>query len=140
MPTRAAILLLLAATPTLAGELPPGLAGAVRAFDRAQSRNDTDALGALVSDDFLLVNSNATVEDKRQYLADFHLPGFRIAPYVWQQPVRKAWDDGAVTGGLLHLRWTQDGARHERALRIAYVWRKRRGHWQAVYAQVTRMP
>jgi ketosteroid isomerase-like protein len=136
----AIVLMCLAASSAYADTLPPDLVKAVKDYDLAQTRNDTAALGRLVTDDFVLVNSNAAVEDKRQFLADFHLPGFRIEPYVWEQKVAKAWGDGAITGGLLHLRWTQDGKHPSRWLRISYVWQTRDGHWRATYAQVTRVP
>ena len=136
----AATILLLSAVPALAVELPPDLAKAVKDYDRAQIHNDIPTLERLVADDYVLVNSNATVENKQQFLADFNLPGFKIDPYVVEQPVQKVWGDAAVIGGLVHLSWTQDGKHQTRMLRIAYVWAKRNGHWQATYTQVTRVP
>ena len=124
----------------IATGLPPDLAKAVKEFDEAQVHNDIRALTQLVADDFVLVNSDASVENKQQYLADFGLPGFKIDPYVVEQPVVKMLGDAAVVGGLVHLSWTQDGRHQTRALRIAYVWAKRGGRWQATYAQVTRVP
>jgi len=135
-----ALWLVLAAPPALAADLPPDLAAAVREYDHAQFGNDVATLDRLVDDDFVLVNSNASVEDKAQFLADFKLPGFRIEPYVLEQPVHKVWRDGAVIGGLVNLRWTQDGRQQTRKLRVAYVWMKRDGRWLATYAQVTRIP
>ncbi|MGN6149450.1 MAG: nuclear transport factor 2 family protein [Rhizomicrobium sp.] len=132
--------LLFSTVPAMADGLPPDLVKATRDYDAAQARGDTATLSRLVADDFILVNSNAVIEDKRQFLADYHLPGFKIEPYVWKQKIAKVWSDGAVTGGLLHLHWTQDGKHQSRWLRIAYVWQKRNGHWQARYAQVTRVP
>ena len=136
----AVAVLVLSAAPALAAELPPDLAKAVRDYDQAQSHNDMATLEHLVADDYMLVNSNATVENKQQFLADFNLPGFRIDPYVLEQPVAKVWGDAAVVGGLVHLSWTQDGKHQTRLLRVAYVWAKRSDHWQATYAQVTRVP
>ena len=136
----AAAILVLSAAPALAAELPPDLAKAVQDYDRAQIHNDIPTLERLVADDYVLVNSNATVENKQQFLADFNLPGFKIDPYVVEQPVEKLWDNAAVIGGLVHLSWTQDGKHQTRLLRVAYVWAKRNGHWQATYAQVTRVP
>jgi len=137
---RAALGLVLGTTPALAADLPPDLARAVRDYDRAQFGNDVATLDRLVVDDFVLVNSNASVEDKAQFLADFNLPGFKIEPYVIEQPVHKVWRDGAVIGGLVNLRWTQDGKHQTRPLRVAYVWQKRDGRWRVTYAQVTRVP
>ncbi len=120
--------------------LPPDLAKAVNDYDEAQVHNDVPALAKLVADDFVLVNSDASVENKQQYLADFRLPGFKIDPYVREQPVEKAWGDAALIAGLVHLSWTQDGKHQTRTLRIAYAWAKRAGRWQATYGQVTRVP
>jgi ketosteroid isomerase-like protein len=125
--------------PALAVELPSDLATAVKDYDRAQIQNDILTLRHLVADDYVLVNSNATVENKQQFLADFSLPGFKIDPYVVEQPVEKVWGNAAVIGGLVHLNWTQDGKHQTRLLRVAYIWAKRNGHWQATYAQVTRV-
>ena len=140
MRTAFTIFLVLCATSALAAELPPDLASALRDYDRAQFSNDIETLDRLVCDDFVLVNSNASVEDKAQFLADFKLPGFKIEPYVIEQPVHKVWRDGAVIGGLVNLRWTQDDTHQARSLRVAYVWMKRDGRWLATYAQVTRIP
>jgi hypothetical protein len=121
-------------------DLPPELAKAVKDYDQAQFNNDIPELNRLVSDDYVLVNSDATVEDKQKVLADHGLPGFRIDPYVLEQPVEKVWDNAAVIGGLAHLSWMQDGKRQTRLVRIAHVWAKRDGRWQTTYTQVTRAP
>jgi ketosteroid isomerase-like protein len=134
-----ALCLALLATRTLAADLPPDLVRAAHEYDRAQFANDIAALDRLVVDDFVLVNSDGSMQDKAQFLADFNLPGFRIEPYVIEQPVHKVWSDGAVVGGLVNLRWTQDGKQHARQVRVAYVWVKRDGRWRAAYAQVTRI-
>jgi hypothetical protein len=130
----------LLATSAPAADLPPDLARAVHDYDRAQFSNDVATLDRLVDADFALVNSNASVENKAQFLADFNLRGFKIEPYVIEHPVHKVWRDGAVIGGLVNLRWTQDGKHQTRPLRVAYVWVKRDGRWLVTYAQVTRVP
>lgn len=121
-------------------ELPPDLAKAVNDYDQATIHNDIAKLAGLVADDYMLVNSDATVQSKQQYLDDFNLPGFRIDPYVMEQPVRKVWGSTALTGGLLRLSWTQDGRHQTRLLRIAHVWTKRDGRWRMTYTQLTRVP
>ena len=136
----AVAMLALSAAPALAADLPPDLAKAVKDYGQAQFNNDIPELKRLVSDDYVLVNSDATVEDKQKVLADHSLPGFKIDPYVVEQPVEKVWDNAAVIGGLAHLSWTQDGKRQTRLVRIAYVWAKRNGRWQTTYTQVTPVP
>lgn len=126
--------------PAFTADLPPDLAKAVKDYDQARFNNDIPELERLVSDDYVLVNSDATVENKEKVLADHGLPGFRIDPHVLEQPVEKVWDNAAVIGGLARLGWTQDGRHQTRLVRIAHVWAKRNGRWQATYTQVTRVP
>ncbi len=126
--------------PTGTAGLPSDLAKAVSDYDQATIRNDIAALGDLVAEDYVLVNSDATVQNKQQYLADFTLPGFRIDPDVMEQPVLKVWGNTALMAGLLHLSWTQDGRHQRRLLRIAHVWAKYDGHWRMTYTQLTRVP
>ncbi|MGH8496636.1 MAG: nuclear transport factor 2 family protein [Gammaproteobacteria bacterium] len=121
-------------------ELPPDLAQAINAYDRATSSNDVETLGGIVADDYVLVNSDSTMQDKQSYLADFAVPGFKLDPYVMEQPVEKVLGDAAVTGGLLKLSWTLDGERHSRLLRIVHVWARHDGKWQLTYTQLTRVP
>lgn len=126
--------------PTGIAELPPDLAQAVHDYDQATVHNDVATLADLIAENYVLVNSDATVQNKRQYLADFEVPGFKIDPYVLEQPVQKVWGNTAVIGGLLRLSWTQDGEHQKRLLRIAHVWVKDNGHWQMTYTQLTRVP
>jgi ketosteroid isomerase-like protein len=125
------------ATPT--ESLPADLAEALAAYDRATFSNDIPALREIVADDYMLVNSDASLQDKASYLADFAAPGFRMEPYVMQAPVAKVWNDVALTGGLMPLAWTQDGVGHSRMLRIAHVWVRGGGRWRIAYTQLTRV-
>ncbi len=135
----AAALLALGTESVRGGDLPADLAAAVQEYDRATIHSDIPALERLIADDYVLVNSDASVENRRQYLADFNLPGFKIDPYVREQPMEKVWGDAAVVGGVVHLSWTQDGKHHARVLRLACVWVRRGGKWQMTYTQVTRV-
>jgi ketosteroid isomerase-like protein len=120
-------------------ELPPDLAKAIKEHEQATLRNDIVALAELVAKDYLLVNSDSTLQNKQSYLSDFTMPGFRLDPYVMEQPVLKIWGDTALTEGRLHLAWTQDGKRQNRVVRIAHVWAKDDGHWRLTYTQLTRV-
>src|SRR5688572_4794097 len=103
-------------------DLPPDLARAINEYDQATFRNDIVVLGDLVAEDYMLVNSDSTLQDKQSYLADFTVPGFRLNPYVMEEPVLKLWGNTALTAGRLHLTWTQDGRRHNRLVRVAHIW------------------
>lgn len=138
--TLAAMAPALAAEAASAGVLPPDLARTVADYDRATISNDTVTLGTLVADDYLLVNSDTTIQDKQSYLDDFRVPGFRLEPYVLQEPVHRVWGGVALTGGLVRLAWTLAGERHSRLLRIAHVWTRDGGRWRLAYTQLTRVP
>lgn len=130
------------ATPASYGiaAMPAELAAAVTEYRHATMRGDIAALSALVTDDYILVNSDSSVQAKPSYLADFKLPGFKIEHYAMEQPAHAVWGDTALVRGLLHLAWTQDGSQHNRVLRVAHVWRKSNGSWQLAYTQLTRVP
>jgi ketosteroid isomerase-like protein len=113
---------------------------AIRAYDRATVHNDVATLAQLVCDDYTLVNSDSTLQDKSSYLEDFKVPGFKLDPYVLEQPVRRVWGDTALVAGLVHLSWTLKGEHQARLLRIAHVWTKLEGRWRLAYTQLTRVP
>lgn len=121
-------------------ELPTELAQAVSAYDRATTSNDIEALDGIVADDYMLVNSDSTVQDKQSYLADFAVPGFKLHPYEIDQPLQKVLGNTALTGGLVKLSWTLDGTRESRLLRIVHVWAERDDQWRLTYTQLTRVP
>lgn len=118
-------------------QLPPSLSRAVRDYDEAQIKGDAAALGRLLADDYTLVNSRAQIEDKRQMIADYTAAGFRLDPYVVEQPIVRQWPGGAVVGGEVALSGTSDGAPFKGRIRFADVWRLRAGHWQVVFTEVT---
>ena len=134
-----AVLALIAA-PTFAAELPRDLAKTLKDYERAQLHNDAVTLERLVADDYVLVNSDSTVQNKQQFLEVFRLPGFKVDPHMVEPSVEKIWSNGAVIGGLIHLTWTKDGKEQTRWLRVAHIWAKLNGHWQTVYTQLTRVP
>jgi ketosteroid isomerase-like protein len=126
--------------PAGTGKVPSDLAKAMKSYEQATFSNDIAALGELVSEDYLLVNSDTTLQDKQSYLADFKAPGFKLDPNPMQQAVLKVWGDTALAAGLLPLGWTQEGRHQSRLLRIAHVWAKHDGRWQLAYTQLTRVP
>jgi ketosteroid isomerase-like protein len=142
--TRRTLLAAAAAAPTLivrtASAAESDLAAAVRRYDEATVGNDVATLAQLVADDYLLVNSDSTLQDKQSYLQDFKVPGFKLDPYVLEQQARRIWGDAALVAGVVNLSWTLAGKHHARRLRIAHVWRKQEGRWRLAYTQLTRVP
>lgn len=130
-------LLLLAAA---AVHLQADLAAAAKAYDKAQIEGNRAELERWLADDYLLVNSSGKLETKAQLIADYTAPGFTLEPFTVEQPVEKAWKDGAVMGGVATLRGTDGGQRYEVRLRFADIWAKRNGRWQVIYTQVAKAP
>lgn len=148
-PTRRALLataVALAGGPAFAqasappADLAPDLVQAWRDYDQATARSDIAALTELVTDDYMLVNSDASVQEKASYFADFRVPGFRLDPYVIEQPFHRVMGDAALTGGVFQLDWTQDDRRQSRRLRVVHVWTRQAGRWRIAYTQLTRVP
>ena len=142
--TRRTLLTAAAAAPAWVGwktsAAAPDLDDAIRAYDQATVHNDVAVLAQLVCDDYTLVNSDSSLQDKTSYLKDFKVPGFKVDPYVLEQPVRRVWGDTALVAGLVHLSWTLQGEHQARLLRIAHVWTKLEGRWRLAYTQLTRVP
>jgi ketosteroid isomerase-like protein len=126
------------ATVASAANIPADLRKAVEDYDHAQVKADAAELKRLVADDYLLVNSSGRVQNKAELIADYLAPGYKIEPYEVLQPVEKAWSDGAVMGGLVHLKGQSEGKPFAVTLRFADIWAKRNGKWQVVYSHVSK--
>lgn len=113
---------------------------AAETYHRATMAMDVDTLSALVAEDYMLVNSDSSVQDKASYLADFRLPDFRLDPYVVEAPLRRIWSAAALTGGSMRLAWSLSGRRHRRHLRFVHIWALHDGGWRLAYSQLTQIP
>ena len=118
--------------------MPPELARTIAAYDQATVDKDIDRLGALVKDDYVLVNSDMSVQNKQSYLEDFKVQGFRINQYTLSEPIQIVRADSALTGGFFQLSWVQDGRSLHRRTRIIHFWEKDAGQWRLAYTQLTR--
>jgi hypothetical protein len=113
---------------------------ATATYHRATMAMDVDALSALVAEDYVLVNSDSSVQDKASYLADFRLPDFRLDPYVVETPFRRIWSGAALAGGTMRLAWSLSGRRHRRHLRFVHIWALHDGGWRLAFSQLTQIP
>ena len=123
-----------------AAGLPSDVAQAWADYDRATISMDVDTLAGLVTDDYILVNSDASVQDKASYLADFKMPDFKLDRYEVEQPLERMLGNSALTGGVFNVGWTQDGRHQRRRLRFVHLWSKKDGRWRISYTQMTRIP
>lgn len=128
------------AAASLAADIPADLRKAVEDYDHAQVNADEAELRRLVADDYVLVNSTGKVQSKSELIADYLGPGYKIEPFTVLEPVEKAWGDGAVMGGLVHLKGMSEGKPFAVTLRFADIWARREGKWQVVYTHVSVPP
>jgi ketosteroid isomerase-like protein len=135
----AALVLLAAPTLALAGALPPDLAAAAHAYDAAQVQGDRAALERLVADDYVLVNGAGVVQSKADLISGYVAPGFKLDPFVIEEPVEKVLGDTALLGGRVNMTGVDGGQRFALTARFVDTWAKRDGRWRVVYSQVTRV-
>jgi ketosteroid isomerase-like protein len=129
-----------AATTPQAQALPADLAHALEAYHQATVHNDAKTLAGLVTDDYVLVNSDSSLQDKASYLTDFAVPGFKLDPYEVEPLDYAVRGDAALTAWSFTLGWTLDGRHQTRRLRMAQFWVKQHGQWRIAYTQLTRIP
>jgi hypothetical protein len=127
-------------TSAFAADIPTDLRKAVEDYDHAQVKADGAELRRLVADDYVLINSSGQVQNKSELIADYLAPGYKIEPFQILQPVEKVWNDGAVMGGLVHLKGLSEGKPFAVTLRFADIWAKRNGKWQVIYTHVSKPP
>jgi hypothetical protein len=132
--------LLIASTSAFGADLPADLAKAVHDYDEAQIKGNPAELQRLLADDYTLLNSGGKMQNKAELIADYTAPGFKLEPFVVEQPIEKVWSDGAVMGGIATLKGVDGGKPFTATLRFSDIWAKRKGVWRVIYTHVSRPP
>lgn len=125
-------------TTAFAADIPKDLRKAVDDYDHAQVHADEKELQRLVADDYVLINSSGRVQKKADLIADYLAPDYKLEPFTVLEPIERVWTDGAVMGGLVHLKGISGGKPFAVTLRFADIWAKRNGKWQVVYTHVSK--
>jgi len=118
--------------------IPADLGARVHAYDEAQVKGDKAALENLLADDYVLINSSGQRQTKTDLIRDYTKPGFKLEPFVVEEPVEIVWADGAVMGGVARIRGVDDGQAFDLRLRFSDIWAKRNGKWRVIYTHVNR--
>ena len=110
-------------------------------FDRAQLTQDRAALERLTADDLILIGSDGTRQNKRQFIEGFITPGlhFEMATPTDRYFIPLGPDAG-IAGGDIVLRGTSDGTPFTIRLRFSDTFRRIHGEWLAVHIEATRVP
>lgn len=117
---------------------PSTLDRAVNDYDVAQQKGDGRALHRLLSDGYILVGSDGTVETKEAFIRDLTSPDYRMNPFTVLQPISRVWPGGAVKGGVALLSGTSGGHAFSACLRFVDVWMFEDGRWQVAYSQAAK--
>lgn len=118
--------------------IPKDLAARVHAYDEAQVKGDKAALEDLLADDYVLISSSGARQAKTDLIHDYTKPGFKLEPFVVEDPVELVWSDGAVMGGVAQIRGVDDGKAYDVRLRFSDIWAKRDGKWRVIYTHASR--
>lgn len=128
------------APPSASAGVPPALATAAHEYEEAQIAGDGETLSRLIADDYVLIGSDGTPQNKTELIAFWTADGFDPSPVTVTEPIEHVWTDGAALGGTVILSWMQNGQPVSVTLRYIDVWALRDGQWRVVYGQSTRVP
>lgn len=125
---------------TSPGAMPEALAVAAAAYEEAQITGDAATLERLIADDYMLVGSDGSRDDKAGLIAFWTTDGFDPRPVTVVEPVERIFTDSAALGGTVTLSGTQGGEPFSVTIRYIDIWALREGEWRVVYGQTTRVP
>ena len=131
------LLWMLSSSVLCAGDIPADLKQAVHDYDEAQIQGNRAELERWLADDYTLVNSRGLVQAKKDLIAEYTAPGYKLEPFVVREPIEKVWNDGAVMAGVATLKGVDGGKPFSVTLRFADIWAKRNGKWQVIYTHVS---
>ena len=117
--------------------------GRILALDRlrfaADLRADAAALDSLLADDVTYVRSSGAVDGKAEYLRALGATGqYALDSLVPADLSVRVFGEAAVVTGRLIVKLRAQPAPY--AIRFTDVWARRRGRWQLVAFQATRLP
>lgn len=147
MPATIAVCVLLASLTAgqtrTAGSL-NGVADRVRALENrrfeAMTKGDTAALERILADDLVYTHSSGTVDTKSQYIASIKSGDLKYISIQRDDVNVRVFGNAAVITGRALFKVKSRGQDMTVHARFTDVWIKRRGTWQMVAWQSTRLP
>lgn len=107
---------------------------------RAQTTRDTQTLDKLLADGLIYIHSNGLVEDKADFIGSVSSGGIRYERMIPREG-RQVWRRGrtAVINGVVDVEGSYRGTAFDIALRYTSVYRKKKGRWQLMRWQSTKL-
>jgi hypothetical protein len=102
------------------------------AWNLAQVHQDAKALEGLVGDKFIYTDTDGSIMDKRQFLADIKETDYHASLVVNDNVKVYLYPNAAVVAGRYHTKGTYKGKRYEHWGRFTDTWIFDHGLWQCV--------
>jgi ketosteroid isomerase-like protein len=103
----------------------------------AEVKGDTQALNALLADDWVAINPEGSVQSKAECVKD-HKAGVVDFEAIDPQEVKvRVYGDAAVVSGRYHVKLTLSGHKIDDRVRGTEVYVRQGGKWRCVSTQVT---
>jgi ketosteroid isomerase-like protein len=109
------------------------------AYQAAVERNDADAMGRILADDFVLVLGNGTVHTKAELLEEA-----RSRSIAWEQQKEiegsqkvRVWGDTAVVTAKLWVKGSREGKPFDRKLWFSDTYVRTASGWRYVFGQAS---
>jgi ketosteroid isomerase-like protein len=98
---------------------------------------DTQALNALLADDWVGINPEGSVQSKAECVKDFKAGVVDFEAIDPQEVKVRVYGDAAVVSGRSHVKLTHSGHKIDDRVRVTEVYVRQGGKWQCVSTQVT---
>ena len=135
-----AALMVAAAPPSAPPADPASIIAAADAFDRAQLTKDGAAIGKMVLDDLVFIDSSGKHLGKKEFIAGWSGPNDKFDPITLiDRTVTPLGRDAVVVGAEVNLCGASDGARFCSRIRFADTFVRIGGQWRVAHVQVTRI-
>lgn len=109
-------------------------------FDRAQLTQNAAEMDRLMADDFILIGSDGTRQDKSQFIQGFTAPGMH---FDFVTPTDRYFiplgPDAGLVGGDAVLTGSDHGTPFRARIRFSDTFHRIDGVWRAVHAEATRV-
>jgi ketosteroid isomerase-like protein len=108
----------------------------------AMTQNDFEVLEQILADDLIYTHSSAKVDNKSQYLADLKSGAVKYNTIKPEEVKVRLYSNGniGIITGKATVEVTSNGKLATLNLRYTNVYAKRKGKWQLVSWQSTRLP
>jgi Domain of unknown function (DUF4440) len=107
------------------------------AWNQAQIHHDSKSLEHLVGDEFIYTDTDGTVMNKAQFLADNDDPDYRATLMANDKVKVYSYSNTAIVAGTYHAKGTYKGKPFDHIGRFTDTWIYLNGMWQCVASHTT---